>query len=66
MIDAIAARQGEDGGWVNGEDRWMESQEALCTAYVVLALEEIMKPVTARGVDVAEPDRAASGEGDRR
>ncbi len=61
MIDAIAARQTERGGWVNAEDRWMEDQEVLCTAYVLLALEEIMKPVTARGVDVQEPGRTPEG-----
>jgi squalene-hopene/tetraprenyl-beta-curcumene cyclase len=39
LIDKFASLQKPDGSWA-GEKRWMESNPALTTAYVVLALEE--------------------------
>jgi len=44
LIDALAARQREDGSWRNGAERWEESNEQLATIYAVLALEEALKP----------------------
>jgi len=45
LIDALAARQREDGSWVNETDRWMEGEPVLTTSYAVLALEEALKVV---------------------
>jgi squalene-hopene/tetraprenyl-beta-curcumene cyclase len=45
LIDALAARQQDSGSWVNEEERWLEGEEALVTAYALLALEEALKPV---------------------
>jgi squalene-hopene/tetraprenyl-beta-curcumene cyclase len=44
LIDALAARQRDDGSWKNGTERWEESNEQLATIYAVLALEEALKP----------------------
>jgi hypothetical protein len=44
LIDALAARQREDGSWKNGTPRWEESNEDLVTIYCVLALQEAIKP----------------------
>lgn len=46
MIDAIVSRQHENGSWANEADRWLEAETELATIYAVLALEEILKPVT--------------------
>ena len=43
IIDAILERQREDGSWLNEEDRWMEGQPELVTAYAILALQEAIK-----------------------
>lgn len=45
LIDAILALQAEDGSFRNPAERWMESKPELATAYLVLALEEALKPV---------------------
>jgi squalene-hopene/tetraprenyl-beta-curcumene cyclase len=45
LIAALAARQREDGAWINTADRWEENQPDLVTIYAVLALEEAIKPV---------------------
>lgn len=45
MIDAIAARQREDGSWLNAADRWLEGREVMATVYALLSLEEALKPV---------------------
>ncbi|MBM4112442.1 MAG: terpene cyclase/mutase family protein [Phycisphaerae bacterium] len=45
LIDAIGALQSEDGSFRNSAERWMESRPELATAYLVLALEEAIKPV---------------------
>ena len=39
LIDTLAARQREDGSWVNDADRWMEGDPSLVTAYALLALQ---------------------------
>lgn len=39
LIDKLAELQRDDGSWVNEEDRWMEQNPELCTAYAVLALQ---------------------------
>jgi squalene-hopene/tetraprenyl-beta-curcumene cyclase len=44
LIAAIAGEQRADGSWVNAQDRWMEGDADLVTAYAVLALEEAIKP----------------------
>ena len=46
MIDAIVSRQHENGSWANEAERWLEAETELATIYAVLALEEILKPVT--------------------
>ena len=38
LIDQLAARQRDDGSWVNHADRWMESDPNLVTAYALIAL----------------------------
>ncbi len=38
LIDTLDALQNEDGSFVNNEDRWMEGDPVLVTAYVVIAL----------------------------
>ncbi|MDY7110396.1 MAG: prenyltransferase/squalene oxidase repeat-containing protein [Planctomycetota bacterium] len=45
LIDAIIARQNEDGSWKNTADRWLESRPVLATVYCILSLEEVLKPV---------------------
>ncbi len=48
MIDALLARQRDDGSWVNAAaPRWEEGSPVLATIYSVLVLEEILKPVGA-------------------
>jgi squalene-hopene/tetraprenyl-beta-curcumene cyclase len=39
LARAVVARQGEDGSWVNPQDRWWEGNPALVTAYALLALD---------------------------
>jgi squalene-hopene/tetraprenyl-beta-curcumene cyclase len=38
LSTAIIARQREDGSWKNGNERWMEGETDLATAYALLAL----------------------------
>jgi squalene-hopene/tetraprenyl-beta-curcumene cyclase len=38
LSTAIIARQRDDGAWQNGNDRWMEGETDLATAYALLAL----------------------------
>jgi sarcosine oxidase gamma subunit len=38
LSTAIVARQREDGAWKNGNERWMEGETDLATAYALLAL----------------------------
>jgi squalene-hopene/tetraprenyl-beta-curcumene cyclase len=40
LTKALAARQTEDGSWVNKHNRWNESSKVLCTAYVLCALQQ--------------------------
>ena len=44
LVDAIVARQREDGSWKNATPRWEEANEELATVYCVLALQEAIKP----------------------
>jgi squalene-hopene/tetraprenyl-beta-curcumene cyclase len=44
LINALVASQQADGSWVNPQDRWMEGQPDLVTAYALLAIEEAIKP----------------------
>jgi hypothetical protein len=44
LVDALVARQREDGSWKNATPRWEEASEELATIYAVLALEEAIKP----------------------
>jgi squalene-hopene/tetraprenyl-beta-curcumene cyclase len=46
MTDALLASQRADGSWINSADRWQEGQPDLVTVYALLALEEVLKPVT--------------------
>jgi hypothetical protein len=55
LIDAVTARQQDDGSWVNRADRWLEGQPELATAYCVLALEEALKPVRRNRAESVEP-----------
>ncbi len=45
LIDTLLARQQPNGGWVNTQDRWLESEPALTTTYALLAIEEALKPL---------------------
>jgi squalene-hopene/tetraprenyl-beta-curcumene cyclase len=38
LVDALAARQQEDGSWINKNDRWLEADPNLVTGYALLAL----------------------------
>lgn len=38
LIMALAARQRDDGAWVNSNERWMEANANLATGYALLAL----------------------------
>ncbi|MCC6492019.1 MAG: terpene cyclase/mutase family protein [Pirellulales bacterium] len=38
LVDALAARQQEDGSWVNANPRWLEGDPSLVTGYALLAL----------------------------
>jgi squalene-hopene/tetraprenyl-beta-curcumene cyclase len=58
LIDAIVARQNEDGSWKNEADRWLEGQPILATIYCILSLEEALKPV-----EEAEEDEQAGQAG---
>jgi squalene-hopene/tetraprenyl-beta-curcumene cyclase len=40
LVDKLASAQKADGSFVNGADRWMESNPVLVTTYVALALQE--------------------------
>lgn len=44
LIAKLASLQRPDGSWVNEEDRWMEGNPALTTAYSLLALQEAAAP----------------------
>jgi hypothetical protein len=50
LIDALVARQRDDGSWVNSADRWLEGRPVMATVFAVLALEEALKPVVPRPV----------------
>jgi len=39
LIDALVERQGEDGAWSNEEDRFMEGNPNVATAYALFALQ---------------------------
>jgi len=43
LVDALAERQRADGSWVNSNDRWMEGDPQLVTAYALLALQEAVR-----------------------
>ncbi len=45
LVERLQELQRPDGSWVNPEDRWLESEAVLTTAYSILALEEVLKPV---------------------
>ena len=45
LVERLETLQRPDGSWVNPEDRWLESEAVLTTAYAILALEEVLKPV---------------------
>ena len=46
LIEALAARQREDGSWANEADRWYEGNPHLVTSYAVLALQTALTPGT--------------------
>ena len=43
LIEALAARQREDGAWVNENSRWLEGDASLVTGYALLALSYCKK-----------------------
>ncbi len=45
LAGKLLSIQREDGSWVNGNGRWMESNPVLVTAYTVMALEEIYRSI---------------------
>tara|TARA_B100000674_G_C37403726_1_gene717480 strand:- start:203 stop:601 length:399 start_codon:yes stop_codon:yes gene_type:complete len=55
LADAILRRQRTDGSWMNPEDRWLEGEQEMATLYAILALEELLKPVTPTSAETAEP-----------
>lgn len=44
LCKKLLSLQGEDGSWVNEEDRWYEGNPHLVTAYAVLALQTALSP----------------------
>ncbi len=38
LVDVLAGHQNDDGSWINAQDRWMEGDPNLVTAYALLAL----------------------------
>ncbi|UCC30510.1 MAG: terpene cyclase/mutase family protein [Phycisphaerales bacterium] len=44
LCEKLLSLQGEDGSWVNEEDRWYEGNPHLVTAYAVLALQTALSP----------------------
>ncbi|REJ68454.1 MAG: hypothetical protein DWQ31_01805 [Planctomycetota bacterium] len=38
LVEVLAAQQNEDGSWINEQQRWMEGDPNLVTAYALLAL----------------------------
>jgi squalene-hopene/tetraprenyl-beta-curcumene cyclase len=43
LTTAIVSRQREDGSWANANERWMEGEPVLTTAYALLALANCRK-----------------------
>ncbi|TVQ59799.1 MAG: hypothetical protein EA379_09955 [Phycisphaerales bacterium] len=43
LVDALAPMQQEDGSFPSLDDRWMEGNDVLITAYALLALQHAMK-----------------------
>jgi len=43
LVEKLVEIQADDGSWVNSNNRWWESDENLCTAYAVIALEYCLK-----------------------
>lgn len=41
LAESILRKQREDGSWSNSDNRWMESNPTLVTAYCLLSLEQI-------------------------
>jgi squalene-hopene/tetraprenyl-beta-curcumene cyclase len=41
LSNKLIALQRPDGAWVNSEGRWMEDNPVLCTAYALMALQDI-------------------------
>lgn len=44
LCEKLASLQRADGSWVNEEERWMEDNPVLATAYAILALQVTLKP----------------------
>ena len=44
LVTELAARQQSDGGWLNENERWLESDPNLVTGYVLLALSYCDEP----------------------
>ena len=42
-VAALLARQRADGSWANPNERWMEGEPVLTTAYALLALANCRK-----------------------
>lgn len=47
LIDELARRQQTDGSWINGNQRWLESDPNLVTGYVLLTLSYCREDATA-------------------
>ncbi len=43
LTTAIVSRQRDDGAWVNANERWLEGEPVLTTAYALLALANCLK-----------------------
>ena len=55
LITALVSRQQANGQWINLQDRWLENEPALTTAYALLALEEALKPFNKSNSKSTEP-----------
>jgi len=47
LVDELARRQQTDGSWINGNQRWLESDPNLVTGYVLLTLSYCREEATA-------------------
>ena len=59
MVNRLVDAQNPDGSWINKNNRWLEGDANLVTAYGLLALS-YSKPAAENKTSSIEPDRARS------